>query len=61
MIGLGQAQSITSIDVEWPGGGRQTIKEVGLDQAIEIIEDQDGFRPLNSRILTVPLSNIKVE
>ena len=61
VIGLGQAQSITSIDVEWPGGGRQTIKEVGLDQAIEIIEDQDGFRPLNSRILTVPLSNIKVE
>ncbi len=49
-IGLGQAESIESIEVWWPASGtRRTFVDVPLDAAIEIVEGDDRFRVVERR------------
>ena len=44
-IGLGNAESIESVEVWWPASGtRQRFEDVPLDTAIEIVEGNEGYR-----------------
>ena len=44
-IGLGNVESIESVEVWWPASGtRQRFEDVPLDTAIEIVEGDDGYR-----------------
>jgi hypothetical protein len=54
-IGLGRAQSVTTLEVHWPTSGiRQILHDVPVDQAIEITEGHDGYRVLNWSPIRLP-------
>jgi hypothetical protein len=45
MIGLGRADGIEAIEVDWPvTGATQTLRDVPLDRTIEVVEGREGFR-----------------
>lgn len=47
-IGLGKATAIKQIEISWPTSGTTTIlKDVQMNQFIEITEGTAGFKPLN--------------
>jgi hypothetical protein len=37
-VGLGRSKTVTQIDVVWPGGARQTLRDVAADQVLVIKE-----------------------
>jgi len=44
-IGLGRADRVQSLEIWWPTSGvRQVFKDVGSNQAIEIVETQKSYR-----------------
>ena len=46
-IGLGRAGPRTDLEIVWPAGaGRQVVRGVPLDGAVEVTEGRDGFRRL---------------
>jgi hypothetical protein len=46
-IGLGKAEKIDAIEIGWPTSRtHQTLRDVPVDQSIEITEGKDGSRPL---------------
>ena len=45
-IGLGKAEVIDAIEVQWPSGGKQTVHGLKPNIAIEITEGTEGFKPL---------------
>jgi len=46
-VGLGDAHSIESLTVTWPGSGiRQTFRDIEADRSIEITEGSDSYRVL---------------
>ena len=54
-IGLGQAERIRRIEVVWPADGTtQTVEGVRLDQAIRIVEGQEGSTRIDLERLTFP-------
>ncbi|HSM79649.1 MAG TPA: ASPIC/UnbV domain-containing protein, partial [Bryobacteraceae bacterium] len=38
-FGLGSAQRIDSVEIRWPGGGVQTLRNLGANRVIRIRED----------------------
>ncbi len=48
-IGLGQADSISALEVLWPSGHRQKFAGVPLDQVMKIVEDQPRPFPVEAR------------
>ena len=56
-IGLGKAETISTLEVAWPTSQtRQTFHGVPIDRAIEITEGRDGFRVLDAK--PIPLGNV---
>jgi hypothetical protein len=54
-IGLGKATRVARIEIHWPTSGTtQVLRDIPPDQAIEITEFADGFRPLNWKPLPQP-------
>jgi hypothetical protein len=37
-FGLGAAQQVDLVEVRWPGGGVETLKDVAADQLLQIVE-----------------------
>ena len=55
LIGLLDATSVAELEVSWPTSGTtQTFRDVAADQAIEISEGADSFKPLPQPRQTVP-------
>ena len=53
-IGLGQAESIESVEIWWPASGtRQTFEDVPLDTAIEIVEGDDRYSVVERRVFEI--------
>lgn len=46
-IGLGETVSITSLEISWPGGNRDTFKDVPINTHIRISEGEKSFRTEN--------------
>jgi hypothetical protein len=54
-IGLGKAARMARIEVHWPTSGTtQVFRDIPADQAIEITEFAESFRPLNWKPLPQP-------
>ena len=54
-IGLGKATRVARMEIHWPTSGTtQVLRDIPADQAIEITEFSDGFRPLNWKPLPQP-------
>ncbi|HKY34201.1 MAG TPA: CRTAC1 family protein [Candidatus Polarisedimenticolia bacterium] len=46
-LGLGKAERLLRLEVFWPATGRtQVLEDVPMDQAISIVEDEEGYTPL---------------
>ena len=44
-IGLGQADRIAELEIHWPAGGTtQVVRDVDVNQSLEVIEGADGYR-----------------
>jgi hypothetical protein len=55
LIGLGEADRILTLEVEWPTSRtKQTFAHVPIDRAIEITEHQDQFRLLGRAPIPLP-------
>ncbi|MSR84101.1 MAG: hypothetical protein EXS58_14455, partial [Candidatus Latescibacteria bacterium] len=39
-FGLGRAEMVDSLEVDWPSGAVQVLRQVGINQVIEIQEPQ---------------------
>src|SRR5262249_37716180 len=51
-IGLGEARRVALLQIDWPTSGTtQVFRDIAADQAIEITELVDAYRPL---VLTQP-------
>ncbi|MEC9094088.1 MAG: CRTAC1 family protein [Planctomycetota bacterium] len=46
VIGLGKAESIDEISIRWPTGENQSLKNIKVNQAIEITEGKSKFRSI---------------
>jgi hypothetical protein len=54
-IGIGKAEKIATLEVHWPASGTtQVFHDVPVDQAIEVTEFEQSYRPLNWARLPVP-------
>jgi hypothetical protein len=54
-IGLGQAQRILTLEIDWPTSrSRQTFHDVPVDRTLEITEGRDGFRVLDAPRIIQP-------
>jgi ASPIC and UnbV/FG-GAP-like repeat len=54
-IGLGTATRVAEMEIHWPTSGTtQVLRDIPADQAIEVTEFADGFRPLNWKPLPQP-------
>lgn len=54
-IGLGQAGTIRSLEVDWPTSGlRQDISSIPVDRSVEITEGEAGFRLLDAPPIALP-------
>jgi hypothetical protein len=57
-IGLGRARTIESLEVYWPASKTtQAFRKVPVDQAVQITEFDNDFRPLNWSRLPVATGN----
>jgi len=43
VVGVGRATTIDRLTIRWPSGKLQELKDLPVDQAIQIVEGQDGF------------------
>jgi len=60
-IGLGQAETIITLELYWPTSQtRQTFRSVPLDCAIEIVEGHDAFRVLDWKPIPLPGEALEV-
>jgi hypothetical protein len=48
-IGLGGAERIDRVEIRWPDGASQVVRDVPLDRSIEVVEGADGFAVHESR------------
>ena len=54
-IGLGQATSVTTLEIHWPTSGlRQAFHNVPADRALEITEGRDDYRVVNWSPIKLP-------
>jgi hypothetical protein len=54
-IGLAKAQQVAVVEIQWPSSGTtQVFRDIPTDQAIEVTEFADSFRPLNWQPLPEP-------
>ena len=55
LIGLGKADEIASLEIDWPTSGTaQVFHDVPVDQALEITELADSYRPLAHERIALP-------
>lgn len=45
-LGLGSETRVDRLEIRWPDGLRQIVKEIPSNQAIEIVQGEAGFKPL---------------
>jgi hypothetical protein len=54
-IGLARAERIAQVEIHWPTSGTtQVFRDLAVDQAIEITEFADSYRPLNWKPIPQP-------
>jgi hypothetical protein len=54
-IGLGRAEKVASLEIEWPASGtKQVFNDMAVDQALEITEFADSYRVLQHRQVPLP-------
>jgi ASPIC and UnbV/FG-GAP-like repeat len=54
-IGLAQSKQVAVLEIHWPTSGTtQVFRDVPVDQAIEVTEFADSFRPLNWKPIPQP-------
>ena len=54
-IGLGMADSIERVEIDWPGSTTtQVLREVPLDGMIQVTEGTDGFESIRFDTLPMP-------
>jgi hypothetical protein len=54
-IGLAKAQRVASLEIHWPTSGTtQVFHDIAADQAIEVTEFAESYRPLNWRAVPGP-------
>jgi ASPIC and UnbV/FG-GAP-like repeat len=53
MVGLARAERVDLLEIHWPTSGTtQVFRDIAADQAIEVTEFADSFRPLESKPLS---------
>lgn len=54
-IGLGKAEKVARLEIRWPTSGQtQVLTDLSVNQAIEITEGAEGFRPLERKRVPLP-------
>jgi hypothetical protein len=54
-IGLGRAEKVATVEVHWPTSRTtQVFRDIGVDQAIEIVEQNQSFHPRDYRPIALP-------
>jgi hypothetical protein len=54
-IGLAQSQQVAVLEIRWPTSGTtQVLRDIPVDQAIEVTEFANSYRPLNWKPIPLP-------
>ena len=54
-VGLARAQRVASLEIDWPTSGTtQVFRDIAADQAIEITEFAESYRPLHWKPIPQP-------
>ncbi len=44
-FGLGSESTVEELEIRWPSGTRQTVRDTGIDRFLTVVEPQDGPAP----------------
>ena len=54
-VGLAKAQRVALLEIRWPTSGTtQVFRDIAADQAIEVTEFADAYKPLSWKPITQP-------